>query len=319
MAGDWIKMRGSLLTNPKVVRIARTLLKNNAFRDWFGLSRVTACDDTRDVTCDDAPSQGVTRCDAASLCVVTRVTVGALLPLWHSVNECATQDGIFTSADLEDVDGICGVPGMGEALRLVGWIDVLPNGAGLQFCNFSEYNTVGSQRSAGAKTGAERTRAYRDKLRDENVTSRAVTVTSQGDHREEKSREEFSTSLRSVEKRGSRLAADWTLPEDWRGWATAARPDLDADKVADNFRDYWAAKAGKDGVSKDWLAVWRNWVRNERAQPGAVVSRVTVPENSDVARTQRMLEADAAIPRSGPTPEIRARMVALRQSKTVAA
>ena len=30
--------------------------------------------------------------------------------------------------------------------------------------------------------------------------------------------------------------------------------------------DYWRGKAGKDGRKADWLATWRNWVRNERAQ-----------------------------------------------------
>jgi hypothetical protein len=34
-------------------------------------------------------------------------------------------------------------------------------------------------------------------------------------------------------------------------------------RVADNFRDYWLAKSGRDAVKSDWHATWRNWVRRE--------------------------------------------------------
>lgn len=65
-------------------------------------------------------------------------------------------------------------------------------------------------------------------------------------------------------KRGSRLPTDWVLPDDLAAWAKAERPDLDIRMEADRFRDYWAAKPGKDGVKLDWPATWRNWVRNAK-------------------------------------------------------
>ena len=61
------------------------------------------------------------------------------------------------------------------------------------------------------------------------------------------------------------MSADWVLPDDWAVWAKAERPDLDPMAVADQFRDHWVAKAGKDGRKADWLATWRNWVRAQRA------------------------------------------------------
>ena len=75
-----------------------------------------------------------------------------------------------------------------------------------------------------------------------------------------------SATPASDASRGSRLPSDWVLPEDWQAWAESERPDLDAEAVACRFRDFWAAKPGKDGRKADWLATWRNWVRNERAQ-----------------------------------------------------
>lgn len=65
-------------------------------------------------------------------------------------------------------------------------------------------------------------------------------------------------------KTGTRLPEDWTLPSEWRDWAIESRPDLDAEAVADSFRDFWVAKPGKDGRKADWQATWRNWVRNQK-------------------------------------------------------
>lgn len=53
--------------------------------------------------------------------------------------------------------------------------------------------------------------------------------------------------------RGSRLPPDW-LPE-----GTFEQEEVE------RFRDYWTAKAGKDGVKLDWQATWRNWLRNTQS------------------------------------------------------
>lgn len=75
--------------------------------------------------------------------------------------------------------------------------------------------------------------------------------------------------------RGSALRADWQLPEDWKTWAEQQRPDLDVVAVADEFRDFWVAKPGKDGRKADWQATWRNWIRNQRARTGSPAGRAS--------------------------------------------
>lgn len=66
-------------------------------------------------------------------------------------------------------------------------------------------------------------------------------------------------------KRASRLPPNWALPEDWKAWALAEKPEWGEAYIlqtAERFRDFWIAKPGKEGTKLDWEATWRNWVRN---------------------------------------------------------
>jgi hypothetical protein len=62
---------------------------------------------------------------------------------------------------LFEIDEMAGVPGFGDAMELVGWVEETDEGVVL--INFSEHNTVGTERSSVAKTGAERTKGWREK------------------------------------------------------------------------------------------------------------------------------------------------------------
>ncbi len=72
-------------------------------------------------------------------------------------------------------------------------------------------------------------------------------------------------------RKGTRLPEDFEMPGDWIAWAQKEKPDwCGADFVSEveSFCDFWHAKAGKDGAKLDWLATWRNWVRNSRRVTG---------------------------------------------------
>lgn len=65
--------------------------------------------------------------------------------------------------------------------------------------------------------------------------------------------------------KGTRLPTNWFLPDEWRDWAVRAygiEPQK-AVRISLDFRDFWWAKPGRDGVKLDWLATWRRWVRRE--------------------------------------------------------
>lgn len=53
-----------------------------------------------------------------------------------------------------------------------------------------------------------------------------------------------------------------TLPDDWKDAAEKLAPDLDPEKLFEEFADYWRAVPGERGRKKDWLATFRNHIRN---------------------------------------------------------
>lgn len=73
----------------------------------------------------------------------------------------------------------------------------------------------------------------------------------------------LSTSAQKNHVRGTRLNPDFVLPKDWGNWALES--GLTREQVifeAEKFRDYWVSISGQKGVKMDWLATWRNWIRN---------------------------------------------------------
>lgn len=82
-------------------------------------------------------------------------------------------------------------------------------------------------------------------------------------HRQEQEQEQ--EQKREVATRGTRLPVDWACPAEWLDWARSERSDLDVDREAACFADYWRSKPGKEGRKSDWLATWRLWIR--RATP----------------------------------------------------
>ncbi|GKS91197.1 hypothetical protein [Acidovorax sp. SUPP2539] len=184
MAESWIRMRGSLPTNPRVIAMARALLADPDFLDWYGHTDVTA-ESSRAVT-------------MRHVTVVTRVTVGALVPLWAMVNECAAEDGILHKTTLFEVDAMAGVPGFGHAMRAVGWIFETPDG--VRFPNFHEHNTVKESRSTAAKTPAVRAKEYRDRQKSESATPSRNSSRDGVTEKRDASRDAVTTDKRREEK-----------------------------------------------------------------------------------------------------------------------
>jgi hypothetical protein len=117
----------------------------------------------------------------------------------------------------------------------------------ITICNYETYQGERSADEAPTEAPAEH--------------DRSATETIQKKDKKEK-------SLSPPSSRASRLPSDWVLPDDWRAYCARKRPDLNADDVAENFRDFWHARAGPGALKADWSAAWRRWVREERSGDG---------------------------------------------------
>jgi phage replication O-like protein O len=64
--------------------------------------------------------------------------------------------------------------------------------------------------------------------------------------------------------RATRLSDDWVAPQEYIDFCNSERPDLNANLIAEQFKDYWISVPGSKGLKRNWLATWRNWVRNQK-------------------------------------------------------
>ena len=100
------------------------------------------------------------------------------------------------------------------------------------------------------------------------LPSQIERTANQDQVQDQEERKDFSAPARS--KKGTRLPDDWQPNPDLI--ATASKLGLSAaqfDREVEKFRDYWAGRAGSQGVKLDWDATARNWMRSaaERANP----------------------------------------------------
>lgn len=174
MAGDWIKMRGTLINSPKLIRLTRELQKNPQFREWL------------------APGGGgAINGQIVSPSASRTVTLGALTVTWSAARE----HGKFVGNDLvmrisvDELDDISGVPGIGRAMEAVGWAQASEDGTAVTLPNFKEYNVPLST--------AERSKAYRGRA--------SAAVTDRHERRHGPSRRERPKSRVEERRRQSPL------------------------------------------------------------------------------------------------------------------
>lgn len=106
-------------------------------------------------------------------------------------------------------------------------------------------------------------------------------------------------------KRGTRLADDWALPDEWRQWAQihfAHASEAQILTEAEKFRDFWHAKAGQGASKLDWQATWRNWCRNSQLAARSASQPINNGRASwDEQRAKRQADTRALMERMGLT------------------
>ena len=111
----------------------------------------------------------------------------------------------------------------------------------------------------------------RETKRKENSTKRAQVVNeAPPNHKPITNNQEPLTNNHIKTKKpttATRLPIDWQPSETDYLFAKQERPEINPRSTADQFRDYWIAKSGKDATKADWSATWRNWVRRQTSTP----------------------------------------------------
>lgn len=177
-----------------------------------------------------------------------------------------------------------------------------------------EIATYRQQAETNQKIAADRERRKRERRENdsqttghtnehESCTTRSTNVPESYQDREP-SHKPLATSHKPEVKaekhtqRASRLPADWTPSDEDVAYCREKRPELEPKQVAENFRDYWQAKAGKDACKTDWAATWRTWVRNERSPQGPL-ARASPFHLTNVDRSGDNAIAEASRARHG--------------------
>jgi hypothetical protein len=61
-------------------------------------------------------------------------------------------------------------------------------------------------------------------------------------------------------KRGTRIPENFAVSPQMVAWARQHAAGVDIGRELIKFKNYWAAKAGKDATKLDWVATWENWM-----------------------------------------------------------
>lgn len=282
MAGDWIKMRASLCTHPKVWMIAELIGSSRDIGRRLSTGFNGALDElvTRDVTRD--------------------VTLSALLRVWCATNE-HTEDGVWHMSTLDTLDNAAGIVGFGAAMAAVDWAIYDEQNHTVTLPNFTEYNAPSKHNARS--TGAKRQAKYREKNKQSDASRNAspsVTGDVTSDVREEKRREEIKehsgeaapplaavepTPIKSRAKRKTALPDDFTITADMIIWCNERAPAADLSLETEKFCNHWRAKGE---VRADWLATWRNWMLNAQTYAGrrVVPHAKAGPDFDDLTWTQ---------------------------------
>lgn len=136
---------------------------------------------------------------------------------------------------------------------------------GYEFNDWCEYQPTREQVIADRAKTRERVNKWRGKNESNAVSNTVTNTVSNTVSNDAPTRPDPTpTTSKDVVKRGTRIPPDFALNDDLMAWAKAEKPKVDVFAQTAAFKDYWEAMPGAKGVKLDWVATWRNWIRNSR-------------------------------------------------------
>ena len=158
----------------------------------------------------------------------------------------------------------CTLPAFKRAIETLvdeGKIEVLAEGLRSDKC---EKHLMQRAERRGSASAAAKTRWQKRQQKQEQDDKTAMPA--QCEPEPEPDKEKRDTKVSPKKTRGTRLPETWQLPKDWGEWAKLEGWAESTIRLeAENFRDYWISKNGKDAAKVTWKATWRIWMRNSKA------------------------------------------------------
>jgi uncharacterized protein YdaU (DUF1376 family) len=138
-----------------------------------------------------------------------------------------------------------------------------------------EYDNISRKKLARQNAGKSGGLAKARKTKD-NVPSNASGLPTDTRASSKPSPAAAVESGKAAAAKGTRLKTDWRPSADNYAYAVAQGFTAEqVDRIAEDFRDFWCAKAGKDALKLDWSLTWQRWVRNTDRK---IVARATAPK-----------------------------------------
>jgi hypothetical protein len=132
------------------------------------------------------------------------------------------------------------------------------------------------QRTDPARDAHVRTQIREEEKREEETTSQGENDAPDGADDGSGNKNDADANK---DKRGTRLSPDAVLTDEWRDAAVKlGYPSEHVDWLFDEFKDYWCAVPGQKGTKLDWLATWRNRVRDTVASGRKIRHLPTKPQ-----------------------------------------
>ncbi len=129
---------------------------------------------------------------------------------------------------------------------------------------------------------------------DQPKTNQASTKDQPKTNQLKKQGNKVTIEAKASKARGSRLPEDWFLPVEYGQWAIdQGWPETVIRSESEKFKDYWCGIPGVKGRKADWLATWRNWMRNSKS-PKAITGGVDDKPTNSEHRLRRVITTAAS-------------------------
>lgn len=155
-----------------------------------------------------------------------------------------------------------------------------PAEGGWALHDFLDYQPSKEQVTADRAKAAERQKRWRErhgKTRDDSVSNGGSNgVTHGGSNaaptRPDPSRPELHTDQDDSAaspppekpKKATRIPIPFEITAEMRAWAAEKASGVDLDAATEEFVDYWVGVGGQRGTKLDWVATWRNRMRDKQ-------------------------------------------------------